>query len=102
MIHSSDNLESETGYLTPVTPINSISNPTYLCMPNTEFQNPKNVVRIDQEGVDNYVTMPQYKSLVINKIQDTDKQLPCKQNNGKNKQNQYVNVNIDLIDSVDL
>uniref|UniRef100_A0AAR5NYT4 Protein kinase domain-containing protein n=1 Tax=Dendroctonus ponderosae TaxID=77166 RepID=A0AAR5NYT4_DENPD len=102
MLHSSDNLESESGYLTPVTPINSISNPTYLCMPNTELQNPKNVVRIEEAELDNYVTMPQYKSLVINKIQDKDNKRPFKNNNGINDHNQYANINVDSFDSVDL
>ncbi|KAH1027651.1 vascular endothelial growth factor receptor 1 isoform X2 [Dendroctonus ponderosae] len=102
MLHSSDNLESDSGYLTPVTPINSISNPTYLCMPNTELQNPKNVVRIEEAELDNYVTMPQYKSLVINKIQDKDNKRPFKHNNGINDHNQYVNINVDSFDSVDL
>ncbi|XP_066150407.1 vascular endothelial growth factor receptor 1-like [Euwallacea fornicatus] len=55
MLHSHNESDSETGYLTPITPVNSVSNPMY------QLQ-----YAINNEGKipDNYITMPEYKNLV--------------------------------------
>lgn len=98
-----DALERETGYLTPITPVNSISNPTYHHMPTIRNENSKKVNSDIIRTPDNYISMHQYKNIVNSNFRDSGIGSPVQLDLEKDKKARYyANTNASMWNNVDL
>ncbi|XP_030755261.1 vascular endothelial growth factor receptor 1 isoform X3 [Sitophilus oryzae] len=102
MLHSNNESDSESGYLKPITPINSISNPMYHLPPQNLHHN--GLSSYDRKEPlktpDNYINMPQYKNIVA---KNGSERSPIPMDVIRNNDSvQYVNSDAQLWDSVDV
>ncbi|KAH1027653.1 vascular endothelial growth factor receptor 1-like isoform X2 [Dendroctonus ponderosae] len=108
ILHSNNESDAETGYLTPITPINSISNPTYLQVPVQESRIPgKAVPQVAKPAGNNYVILPQYKNDINENSKDEEHDSSVKfglRNNAGDIGNNvhYVNRDNDMWNSINV
>lgn len=103
MLHShNESSDSETGYLTPITPLHSISNPSY-GIPTIESGNQSKTNREPLKTPDNYITMPQYKNLINSSIKNGGVEPSVELDLIKDRSSaHYVNEDADMWNSVNV